>query len=109
LTKQIINGAACLYPLRASIPTLTNPVLVKAALALLNVHYVFYTHAVFSNIQAARGSLPFIPDYLLPHVDVNCADVAGPYFTFVVNIIEVRREESLRNFLLWIGGSGRVN
>ena len=50
LTKQINNGAACLSYLRASIPILTNSVLVKAALALLNVHYAFHTHAVFSNI-----------------------------------------------------------
>jgi hypothetical protein len=101
LTKQINNDAACLYHLRASIPTLTNPVL---ALALLNVHYTFHTHAVFSNIQAARSSLPFIPDHLLPHVDINCADAAGPYFISVVNIIKVRREESLRSFLLRMQG-----
>jgi hypothetical protein len=46
----LYNGAACLSRLRASISTLTNPVFVKAALALLNVHYTFHTHAVFSNI-----------------------------------------------------------
>lgn len=80
MTKPINNGAACLSHFRANIPTLTNLVLVKAALALLNIHYAFYTHAVFSNIQAARGSLPFIPDYLLPHVDVNCADVGRSVF-----------------------------
>jgi hypothetical protein len=88
-----------LNALRSSLPGLTSAVIVKAALALLNVHYTSHTHAIFRSMEAARGSLPFLPADLLPYLDINCADLAEPCWQMVVELIEVRRDESLGSFL----------
>jgi hypothetical protein len=88
-----------LNALRRSLPGLTNAVIVKAAVALLNVHYTSHTHAIFRSTEAARGSFPFLPEALAPHLDINYADVAGPCWQHVVELIEVRSYESLGSFL----------
>jgi hypothetical protein len=88
-----------LNALRSCLPGLTSAVIVKAALALLNVHYTSHTHAIFRSTEATRGSLPFLPADLLPYLDINCADFAGPCWQMVVELIEVSRDESLGTFL----------
>jgi hypothetical protein len=85
--------------LRSSLPELTSAIIVKVALGLLNVHYTSHTHAIFRSTEAARGSIPFLPADLLPYLDINCADLAGPCWQMVVELIEVRRNESLGSFL----------
>lgn len=85
---------------RASIPGLTNPVIAKAALALLNVRHTGHTHALFSSLDAGRGGLPFIPESLASAADVNPADMPGPMFQRLANLIRVDQAETLEEFLL---------
>lgn len=63
----------------------------KTAQALLNIHRTGAAHAVFSNFEACRGGFPFLPRSLevLGHFDA--ADVSGPTFTSVINVLEVLR------------------
>ncbi len=85
--------------LRRSLLRLTNSVIVKAAIALLNVHYTSHTHAIFRSTESGR-SWPFLPEDISSHLDIDCADVAGPCWQQVVELIEVRRDENLGSFLL---------
>ncbi|KAJ0107450.1 mp-binding enzyme family protein [Diaporthe amygdali] len=84
---------------RRSIPGLTNPVIAKAALALLNIHYTKHTHALFSSLDAGRAALPFVPDSLGKFVDINPADMPGPMFQRIANLIHIDRAESLEDYL----------
>lgn len=85
--------------IRQRYPHITAPVIVKSAQALLNVHYTQSTHALFMSPEAARSSLPFLPDSLKDNLDVNCADVAGPCFSIVLNLISVNPSQTVLDFL----------
>ncbi|KAK7705205.1 AMP-binding enzyme C-terminal domain [Diaporthe eres] len=86
---------------RASIPGLTNPVIAKAALALLNVRHTGDTHALFSSLDAGRAALPFVPASLGAAVaDINPADMPGPMFQRIANLIRVDPAETLGDYLL---------
>lgn len=85
---------------RASIPGLTNPVIAKAALALLNVRHTGHTHALFSSLETGRGALPFVPESLGAAADLNPADMPGPMFQRLANLIRVDPAERLEDFLL---------
>lgn len=85
---------------RASIGgNLTNPVIAKAVLALLNVLHTGDTHALFSSLDAGRAALPFIPGSLGAYADINPADMPGPMFQRIANLIRVDRAEPLGDFL----------
>lgn len=81
---------------------LTNPVIAKVALALLNVYHTGHTHALFGSVQAGRASLPFVPASLgeaLAAADVNPADMPGPMFQRTANLIRVDRAETVGDLL----------
>lgn len=85
---------------RASIPGLTTPVIAKAALALVNVRHTGDTHALFSSLDAGRAALPFVPGSLGGVIDANPADMPGPMFQRIANLIRVDPAESLGAYLL---------
>lgn len=78
---------------------ISAPVIVKAALALVNIHRTGCSHALFANLQAARDRWPFVPKVLEQLGSFECADIAGPTIQVVVNLIELRRHESVVAFL----------
>ena len=63
----------------------------KTAQALLNVHRTGASHAVFSNFEACRGGFPFLPRSMEALGHFDAADVSGPTFTSVINVLEVLR------------------
>lgn len=64
----------------------------KTAQALLNVHRTGASHAVFSNFEACRGGFPFLPRSMEALGHFDAADVSGPTFTSVINVLEVLRQ-----------------
>ncbi|KAK3064607.1 hypothetical protein LTS18_005664 [Coniosporium uncinatum] len=89
-----------LNALRKSVPGLTNPSIAKAALALVNVLHTGHSHALFSSLEAGRSAgLPFLPESVKPFVDVNCADISGPIFSWTADLLRVDPEEELGSFL----------
>lgn len=88
-------------------PHITASVVLKAAMALVNVTRTQHTHALFSNFEAARSNFPFWSD-TLRHIsiadgttlaDVDASDVAGPTMNAVTNLIPVEHSESALDFL----------
>lgn len=63
----------------------------KTAQALLNVHRTGAAHAVFSNFEACRGGFPFLPQSMEALGHFDAADVSGPTFMSVINVLEVLR------------------
>lgn len=63
----------------------------KTAQALLNVHRTGQPRAVFSNFEACRGGFPFLPRSVEALGCFDAADVSGPTFTSVINVLEVLR------------------
>ena len=81
-------------------PGLTNPVVAKAALALLNVRHTGHTHALFSSLDAGRAALPFVPESLGRAADdVSPADMPGPMFQRIANLIRVDPAETVGEYL----------
>lgn len=88
-------------------PHITASVVLKAAMALVNITRTQHTHALFSNFEAARSTLPFWPDTLrhLPAnnntslAELDASDVAGLTMNTVTNLIPVHRPESAISFL----------
>lgn len=88
-------------------PHITASVVLKVAMTLVNITRTQHTHALFSNFEAARASLPFWPETLrhLPTsdgttlADLDASDVAGPTMNAVTNLIQVHRSESALDFL----------
>ena len=88
-------------------PQITASVVLKAAMALVNITRTQHTHALFSNFEAARSTLPFWPNTLrhLPAndysslADLDASDVVGPTMNAVINLIPVNRSESALDLL----------
>ena len=82
-------------------------VVLKAAMALVNVSRTKHTHCLLNNYEACRSNLPFWPDTFryIPTTngstvaDLDAADVAGPTFNAVTNLIPVEHSESGLAFL----------
>lgn len=89
--------------LRSEHPHITPMVLVKAAVALMEVERTGYTHAVFHNLEAARTNFPFMTQMMLERAPglFEGTDVGGPTFQTVFNVVEVDRsaEETVLEFL----------
>lgn len=87
-----------IHKLRKEYPHITATAVVKAAVALMNVHRTGYTHAVFGNLEAARTYFPFLPKAVLEHTSgsrqFEASDVSGPCFQMVVNVVKVSRGEN---------------
>ncbi|KAL5407395.1 hypothetical protein PMIN04_011741 [Paraphaeosphaeria minitans] len=86
---------------------ITASVVLKAAMALVNITRTKHTHALISNYEAGRSSFPFWPDTLrhLPGpngstlADLDASDVAGPTMNAVTNVIAVAPAETTLAFL----------
>lgn len=92
--------------LRRRIPGLSAPVILKSALALLNVCYTGHTHAIFSSCDDGRTKWPFMPpipwkegDGLPGGLFSDAQDVAGPTIQAVTNLVEIRPLETVVDFL----------
>jgi hypothetical protein len=75
---------------------ITAPITLKAAMALLNIHRTGHTHALFANLEAARTTFPFVPKFMENQFEAT--DVAGPTIQAVINIIELKPQESVIEF-----------
>lgn len=87
------------YALRKQYRNISHPIVLKSAHALLNVHITSHTHALFSNLEAARTTFPFIPKALHTPGDFEATDVSGPCFESVINLIEIRPDEKVIEFI----------
>lgn len=94
-----------IHKLRKEHPNITPTVLVKAAMALMEVDRTGYSHAVFCNLEAARTYFPFLPKSMIEHASgshhFEGTDVSGPAFQIVFNVVEVDRsaKETVLAFL----------
>ncbi|MCJ1264211.1 hypothetical protein MMC22_004082 [Lobaria immixta] len=90
-----------LLDLKKAHPKIIAAVVLKAAMALVNVNRIGYTHALFNNFEAVRTRFPFIPvslEALKPEA-YEAANVNGPVMEGVCNLIEVPRSESAISLL----------
>lgn len=96
-----------LLDLKRHHPHITASVVLKAAIALVNITRTGHTHALFGNKEACRSTLPFWPTSLdqlantpsTSLADLDASDVAGPTMNAVTNLIPVHRSESALAFL----------
>ncbi|KAK5081389.1 hypothetical protein LTR70_000992 [Exophiala xenobiotica] len=83
-------------------PNLNNPMIIKSAWSLLNMHRNGTSTALFSNTQANRKRFPFIPvalESLAPPDTFSATRVAGSTLQDVVNIIPVHHGETVIQFM----------
>lgn len=99
--------APALLNLKKNHSHITASVVLKAAMALVNVTRTKHTHALISNYESNRSLLPFWPD-TFRHIqgangsslaDLDAGDVAGPTYNGVTNLIPVERSESALAYL----------
>ena len=92
-----------LATLRKQHPDISAPVIIKAALALLNIRRTGTNSAIFSNVQAGRTAWPFLPPSFSQNPSFNsvdeATDVAGPLLQAVTNFIQFSPEETVLQFL----------
>ena len=77
-------------------PGIIAAVVLKAAMALVNVGRTGYTHALFCNFEAARTRFPFIPPSLeavRPEL-YEASDINGPVMQGCCNLVEVLRSQT---------------
>lgn len=82
-------------------PNIIAVVVLKAAMALVNVNRTGHTHALFTNFEAVRRRFPFIPvslELLNPEA-YEAANVNGPVMEGVCNLVEVPRSETAISLL----------
>ncbi|KAI9826481.1 MAG: hypothetical protein M1819_007330 [Sarea resinae] len=92
-------SAPGILSLRRTHPALTATVVLKAATALLALYHTKHSHALFVNLEAARSHFPFIPTSLSAVGNFEAADVAGPTFNAVLNIVTIHPGETVLQFL----------
>lgn len=82
-------------------PSIIAAVVLKAAMAVANVHRTDYSHALFNNFEASRKRFPFVPESVraLSPAASQASDVNGPVMQGVCNVIEVNPGETMLNFL----------
>ncbi|KAJ5121351.1 uncharacterized protein N7515_009312 [Penicillium bovifimosum] len=81
-------------------PKLTTPIVLKAALALMVILHTNHTHALFLNLEAGRSKFPFVHK-TYPFIDApDAADVAGPTFGGVLNLIAYQPTETVLEYLI---------
>ncbi|KAF9890794.1 hypothetical protein FE257_005364 [Aspergillus nanangensis] len=86
--------------LREKHPLITAPIILKAALALQVLSHTNHTHAVFLNLEANRSTFPFIPQSLAGYTPFSgAADVSGPTFSGVLNLISLHPSETVLDYL----------
>lgn len=84
-----------IHRLRREHPDITAAVVVKAAVALMNMQRTGCPAAVFGNLEASRKYFPFVPKAMLDHAGAHleATDVSGPAYQMVFNIVEVGESE----------------
>jgi len=87
------------HNIRKRFRNISQPVVLKSAHTLLNAHITGHTHALFSNVEAARTTFPFIPKALFTLSDFEATDVAGACFESVINLVEIRPREKVIDFI----------
>ncbi|KAH8682289.1 hypothetical protein BX600DRAFT_505894 [Xylariales sp. PMI_506] len=80
-------------------PQVTPTIVLKTALALVNMHRTGHSHALFANLEAARTVFPFINKALGAAGQFEATDVAGPTIQAVINLIEFKPEETVLSLL----------
>lgn len=89
--------------LRREHPHITAAVVVKAAVALVNVKRTGCKAAVFGNLEAARRDFPFLSKATIEQAGgrFEATDVSGPAYQMVFNVVEVDRsaKETVLAFL----------
>lgn len=88
-----------LVAFRRKHPQVSAPIILKAALALLNIHRTGHTHALFCNYEAARTSFPFLPRAVHARGSFEATDVSGPTIQLVANLIEPKADDTVVSFL----------
>jgi len=85
-----------LLDLKALHPSIIAAVVLKVAMALVNVGRTGHTHALFINFEAARTRFPFIPTSLeaLNPEAYEASDVNGPVMQGVCNLVEVPHSQT---------------
>ena len=87
------------HNIRKRFRNISQPVVLKSAHTLLNAHITGHTHALFSNVEAARTTFPFIPKALFTLSDFEATDVAGACFESVINLVEICPREKVIDFI----------
>lgn len=90
--------ASGLLDIKAINPDIGAAVVLKAALALVNVSRTGYTHAIYNNFEAGRGRFPFLSSSM-DNAELEGADVGGPTMQIVTNLIEVDGQETALAFV----------
>lgn len=80
-------------------PHVTAPMILKTALALLNINRTGHTHALFCNYEASRASFPFLPRAVLARGSFEATDVSGPTIQLVVNLVGPKADDTVLSFL----------
>ncbi|KAK0389845.1 hypothetical protein NLU13_3418 [Sarocladium strictum] len=90
-----------LIELRSKHPAISAPIVLKAAMALVNVSRTGHDYSAFFNFEAGRAGFPFVPASVrsLRPEAFESSDVNGPTMQAVCNLIKVPREESALDFL----------
>ncbi|KAG4262701.1 AMP-binding enzyme [Fusarium proliferatum] len=90
-----------LVQMREENPQISAAVVLKAAMALVNVQRTGLSHSIYFNFEAGRGQFPFLADALqaLNPDTFESSDVNGPLIQHVCNLIEVPRDETTMMFL----------
>lgn len=90
-----------LLGLKQDNPRISAAVVLKAAMALVNVHRTGMSHSIFCNFESGRDRFPFIPPALqaLAPDAFEASDVNGPVMQDVCNLIEVPQNETAMSFL----------
>lgn len=90
-----------LIDFRKIYPEILAFVILKAAIAIVNVCQTGHTHALFNNFEAGRDRFPFIPQSLeaIHPETFESSDINGPIMQGVCNLIEVSGKEKTVDFL----------
>jgi hypothetical protein len=96
----ITFSAPSFVNIRKRYPKLTPPIILKAALSLLVISRTNHTHAVFLNLEAAREGFPFLPASVSSQSSFEAADVAGPTFGGVVNLVAYNPKEIVLDYIM---------
>ena len=103
--REFVDGHVLTFPAPGIISLcrkhleITTPAVIKAATALLIMHHTKHTHALFSHLEAQRARFPFVPSSVSLLGDFDAADVAGPTISGVIDLLALRPDETVLQFI----------
>lgn len=80
------------------------PTIFKAAQALATAKVTGYTHVAFATCENSRAVLPFTPTSKRHLLENEAADVAGPTYSLIYELFEIRGDETVLGMLHRIQG-----